>query len=227
MKRKFMFFLMISLLVGVFCPRLMAAAKSKSKTMYVKKNVAVRKKPSSKAKKTGEAYVLDRVTALETDKGWTKIKFQDNIHYMKRSYLTTKRPKYSLKSVPGNSFKSYESYRKLHYKQGELQRKAYTDKNGLRKVDNRYCIAMGSYYSTKIGCKIDLVMSDGQVIKCILADVKSDRHTDSLHRKHRIDGSVVEFVVDVRRLSRKVKQYGDVSKINYFKRSVRKVRVYK
>lgn len=226
MKRKFLFFLMISLVVGAFCPQIMTAAKSKAKTMYVKKNVAVRKKPSSKAKKIGEAYVLDRVTALETDKGWTKIKYKNRIRYLKRSYLTTKKPKYSIKSTPGNSFKSYESYRKLHYKQGELQRKAYTDKNGLRKVDNRYCIAMGSYYSTKIGCKIDLVMSDGQIIKCILADMKSDRHTDSLHRKHRVDGSVVEFIVDVQKLSRRVKRFGDISKISQFKHSVREVRVY-
>lgn len=227
MKRRLIFALVVVMVAGGFWPVMTTAAKSKSKTMYVKKNVAVRQKPSSKAKKIGVAYTLDKVTALETQKGWTKIKYENQLRYVRRSCLTTKKPKYVIKSVPGNSFKSYESYRKLHYKQGRLQRKAYTDKNGLRKVDNRYCIAMGSYYSTQIGCKIDLVMTNGQVIKCILADMKSDRHTDKLHRRHRVDGSVVEFVVDSRKLTRKVKRYGDVSKISQFKRSVHKVKVYK
>ncbi|MDE6853086.1 MAG: hypothetical protein K2J67_11500, partial [Lachnospiraceae bacterium] len=130
------------------------------------------------------------------------------------------------KSAPKNSFKSYESYHLLRYSQGRLQRKAYTDENGLRKVGNRYCIAMGSYYTTRIGCKIDLLMSDGDVVKCILADQKSDRHTDSRHQIHRSDGSLVEFVVDKYKLASKVKRHGDISQISQFKQSVRKVRVY-
>lgn len=229
MKKKLIFMMVFVLITGWFCTVAEANAKTKEKSqiMYVIKNAVVRKKPSSKAGKAGIVYALDRVRMVETDKGWSTIRYKHKQRYVKRKYLTKKKPKYVIKSAPSNSFKSYESYRKLHYKQGRLQERAHTDKNGLRKVDNRYCIAMGSYYSTKIGCKIDLLMSDGQVIKCILADMKSDRHTNRTHQKHIVDGSVVEFVVDARRLTKKVKRYGDISKISRFRRSVRKVRVYK
>ncbi|MBR4315031.1 MAG: hypothetical protein IKP66_09000, partial [Lachnospiraceae bacterium] len=62
--------------------------------------------------------------------------------------------------------------------------------------EGRYCIAVGSFYTTQIGQKIDLVLTNGTVIKCILGDCKSDEHTDETHRYHAIDGSVAEFIVD-------------------------------
>lgn len=223
-KRHYFFYIIIIvMMLGI---RTEAEAKAKSTIMYVKSDVEVRKKPILKAKKTGKIYALDSVKTMGTEDGWTKIRYKGKTRYVKRKYLTKKKPRYVTKSAPRNSFKSYESYRPLRYSQGRLQRRAYTDKNGLRKVGNRYCIAMGSYYTTRIGCKIDLLMSDGDVVKCILADQKSDRHTDSLHQKHRSDGSLVEFVVDKHKLTRKVKRYGDVSKLSQFKRSVHKVRVY-
>ena len=73
----------------------------------------------------------------------------------------------------------------------------YTDPlTGIRMSQGRYCIAVGSFYTTKIGQKIDLVLSNGTILKCILGDCKSDEHTDPTHRFHAIDGSVAEFVVD-------------------------------
>lgn len=67
---------------------------------------------------------------------------------------------------------------------------------GIRMSEGRYCIAVGSFYTTQIGQKIDLVLTNGTVIKCILGDCKSDEHTDETHRYHAIDGSVAEFIVD-------------------------------
>lgn len=226
-KRRY-FFYMIVIAAMMFWISAETEAEEKTKTtiMYVKNDVEVRKKPILKSGKTGRIYALDSVKTMGTEDGWTTIKHKGQIRYVKRKYLTKKKPRYVIKSAPENSFKSYESYQPLRYSQGRLQRRAYTDKNGLRKVGNRFCIAMGSYYTTRIGCKIDLLMSDGEVVKCILADQKSDRHTDSRHQKHRSDGSLVEFVVDKHKLTSKVKRYGDVSKLGQFKQSVRKVRVY-
>lgn len=74
---------------------------------------------------------------------------------------------------------------------------AWSDEiTGLRMIDDRICIAMGTGYASKIGTKIDLVMENGSIIKCILGDIKSDRHTDSSHRYHLRDGSVAEMIVD-------------------------------
>ncbi len=67
---------------------------------------------------------------------------------------------------------------------------------GIRMSQGRYCIAVGSFYTTKIGQKIDLVLTNGEVIKCILGDCKADVHTDPTNRFHAVDGSVAEFVVD-------------------------------
>lgn len=225
-KRYFLFIVVIAAILISLGTKAEAKFKTKTTIMYVKSDVDIKKKPLIESQKTGKLYPLDSVLAMGTEEGWTKIKHKGKTRYVKRKSLTKKKPQYIVKSAPRNAFKSYESFRGLHYSQGKLQKKAHTDKNGLRKVDNRYCIAMGSYYTTKIGCKIDLVMSDGQVIKCILGDQKSDRHTDSMHQKHRSDGSLVEFIVDNDKLNKRAKRYGDISKISEFKQSVRKVRIY-
>lgn len=74
---------------------------------------------------------------------------------------------------------------------------AHTDvKTGIRMIDDRYCIALGSYYTHEIGQKVNLVFEDGTVVYCILGECKSDAHTDTTHRFHAVDGSVAEFVVD-------------------------------
>lgn len=74
---------------------------------------------------------------------------------------------------------------------------AYTDATtGLRMVDGRYCIAVGSFYCSTIGTKINLVMEDDSVVECIMGDQKADIHTDPTNRYQAQDGSVVEMIVD-------------------------------
>lgn len=74
---------------------------------------------------------------------------------------------------------------------------AYTDTvSGLRMVDGRYCVATGTFYASRIGTKLNLIMANGSVVECILGDVKSDAHTDPTHRYQAQDGSVVEMIVD-------------------------------
>lgn len=82
----------------------------------------------------------------------------------------------------------------------------YTDPvTGIRMVDGRYCIALGSYYTNSIGQKVDLVFEDGTVVRCILGDCKSDVHTDVTNRFHSQDGSVAEFIVDYAVFDKSVK----------------------
>lgn len=74
---------------------------------------------------------------------------------------------------------------------------AHTDETtGIRMIKDRYCIAVGTFYAKKIGTKLNVVMANGETLKCILGDVKSDRHTDETHRYQAVDGSVIEMVVD-------------------------------
>lgn len=73
---------------------------------------------------------------------------------------------------------------------------AYTDDNtGIRMVGDRYCIALGSYYTTEIGQKVDLVLDNGNVIKCVLGDCKADCDTNASNQ-YAGSGDVAEFIVD-------------------------------
>lgn len=74
---------------------------------------------------------------------------------------------------------------------------AYTDVySGIRMVGGRYCIALGSYYTTTVGQKVDVVLEDGSVIYCIVGDCKNDIHTNDTHQYALGTGNVVEFIVD-------------------------------
>lgn len=73
---------------------------------------------------------------------------------------------------------------------------AYTDINtGIRMVGDRYCVALGSYYTTEIGQKVDLVLDNGNVIKCVLGDCKADCDTNASNQ-YAGSGDVAEFIVD-------------------------------
>lgn len=133
-------------------------------------------------------------------------------------------------NVPSNNtIKSYMDYRRITSKnsrQYKLQHSlAYTDNQGIRMVGDRYCVALGSYYTTTIGQYIDIELANGEIIKGILADCKADKHTDSTNRINP-NGSVVEFVVDVKTLDETAKITGDISCVNNWNSKVINIKVY-
>ena len=137
---------------------------------------------------------------------------------------------YTNYDVPSNNtIKSYMDYRCItskSSKQYKLQNSiAYTGDNGIRMVNGRYCVAVGSYYTTTIGQYIDIELANGKVIKGILADCKDDRHTDSTNRINP-NGSVVEFVVDTKTLDSMAKKMGDISYVNGWNSKVVNIKVY-
>ena len=91
---------------------------------------------------------------------------------------------------------SYKCITSKSSDQYRLQQIAYTGMYGIRQVNGRFCVAVGSAYTTQIGQYIDLVLEDGAVIPCILADCKADIHTDT-NNILTSDGSLAEFVVDI------------------------------
>lgn len=135
---------------------------------------------------------------------------------------------------PDNSFKSYMDYRTITdvtSKQYELQSQADTNWCGMRMIDEKYCIAVGSYYSTTVGQAVDIIMQNGNVIHCIVADLKQDIHTDVTNRQNP-NGSVVEFLVDTDMLHRSIQKMGDISyfdtvwEVNLFAGEINTIRVY-
>lgn len=127
----------------------------------------------------------------------------------------------SLPDNKNNGFKTYMDYRAItdtSSKQWELQQEAYTDEYGMRKIGDCYCVALGSAFSTRIGDKFLIKLEDGQEFRAILADQKSDLHTDETNKYMQLSGdriNIVEFLVDTPQLEYMAKIMGDVSHLSH------------
>ena len=132
----------------------------------------------------------------------------------------------TVQSVPtGHSFKSYTNYKLLNSNspQGRLQKLAYSDENGLRKVGDYYCVALGSYYGTTIGDCYIVTLSSGNQFKITLCDAKADEHTDTLHQYTAVNGCITEFYVDYSCFNSKAKSAGNISVLPGFEGSIVKI----
>lgn len=112
-----------------------------------------------------------------------------------------------------NHLKSYMRYDLFNRasKQYALQQMAHTNEIGLRMVDDRYCVALGTAFTNQIGQQFDLVLENGQTIPCVLGDVKADIHTDTTNTYTLSNGCVSEFLIDEDALIYRVAHSGDVS----------------
>lgn len=127
--------------------------------------------------------------------------------------------------VGQGSYKCYMDYRTItdtSSPQWQLQQGAYTDRNGLRKVGDRYCIALGSAFGTKIGTEYTIELESGAQFQAVLADQKADCDTNAEHTAD-INGAVVEFIVDDQLLDETAKRMGDVSYIAGMQTKVNKI----
>ena len=203
---------------------------------YAKTTVNIRDRPNIKGKIIGQIYWNEKIrTIKKVNKEWYLAFYKKKKGYICSKYLRKSRAEYKAYYPPGKStFKSYEDADCItdnnNHAQGRLKKKYHLDcRSGIWMVGNRYCIAVGSYYTKQIGAKIDLVLSHNgrkHVLKCIAADSKADKDTINKHRIH-TDGSVVEFIVNTGCLSKKVRQMGDVSFAgDKFKGEIGQIRVY-
>ncbi len=119
-----------------------------------------------------------------------------------------------------DGFKSYErgvleNGRTIFHKntkQYELQKLAKTTKNGFRRVNKRFLVAVGTRFTDKVGQYITIVLKNGTEIPCVVGDIKADKDTDKSNTFSE-NGCCSEFIVDIRRLKENVKDKGDVSEI--------------
>ena len=135
-------------------------------------------------------------------------------------------------SVPDDidtDFKAYMDYRCITCQsspQYKLQQFAWTDENGLRRYDDYYLVALGSYYSSTVGDCFKVTLDTGETFKCMVGDCKADCDTDILHMYHPMKGNkgnVIEFIVDTKNLPREVKQMGTVSAIDIFEGDIESI----
>ena len=126
------------------------------------------------------------------------------------------------------AFKSYMSWRTItntDSSQYKLQKRCWTDANGLRRYKTYYVVALGSYYTDHIGERFRITTDDGSEFECVVGDFKADRHTDALNQYTPMDGRkcVVEFVVDMSVLDKTAKRMGDISYIEGFSGNIESI----
>lgn len=138
--------------------------------------------------------------------------------------VSTKTPvKMGLPNVSGKT-KTYAYYTAVTVKSSPQYKllnssECYTDpKTGIRMVDGCYCIALGSYYGSKIGTKYKITLSTGKSFMGILCDQKADRHTDSKHQYAVQNKDIVEFYVQRSKIPRGIK--GSYNNLEQFKGNI-------
>ena len=133
--------------------------------------------------------------------------------------------------VPGGdtAFKSYMSFKAItntRSAQYKLQQKCWTDDEGLRRYNDDYVIALGTYYADHIGERFKITLDTGESFTAVVGDFKANRHTDSKNQYYDSGNgrkNVVEFVVDTSELNRKARRMGDISYIEGFAGNIRSI----
>ena len=146
---------------------------------------------------------------------WAEITYDNGQAYISRDYISDEECEFVMYDVPKTKgFKSYMPYTAItnkKSKQYKLQQIASTGNYGIRVIDGRYLVAIGTAFNADVGTYVDLILEDGFVIPCVVGDVKSPRHTESNNMVTSANGCVSEFITDPKALYRPVKQSGDIS----------------
>ena len=171
-------------------------------------------------------------TMLDNNTEWAKVNINEKeVGYIQLKNISFNKNEYCDFSIPSYSgFKSYMDYRtvtsttSLQYQLLSIY--GYSD-NGFRKVNGRYCIAVGSYFNTTIGQYIDLILENGVVIKCVMGDLKADIHTEENNIFTSLNNCCSEFIIDINELDPYVANAGNISKANpSWDSPVKYIRVY-
>ena len=200
-------------------------------TGYLTSNMNVRSEPSTDSEIL-EVYPFNqKIQYQKYNDEWVEIQYKWGIAYICSEYISDEQFDYIEYIAPITSgFKSYMPYTAITSKsspQYKLQQIAYTGTYGIRQYDNRYCVAIGTAFNADVGTYFDLILANGTVIPCIVADIKADKHTDSNNMVTIANGCLTEFIIDSSTLNRKAKRMGDISYCNKdWDSRVEKIRVY-
>lgn len=125
-----------------------------------------------------------------------------------------------------HTWKPYARYTAITAKgsvEYRLREMEQTDSNGLRTVTDpngvkRYAIALPPQWAggrdVDIGRCIDIKMTNGSVLHCVLADVKKHEHTQNKQGRYGSNGELIEFIVDMNKLPDKARKCGDISYVS-------------
>ena len=139
-------------------------------------------------------------------------------------------PKTTIQYIPlgipyiNSSFKTYMDYKSVTDKDSSqyklIKSWGWIDAEGFMRCNREedleieehyYFIALGSYYGTKIGTKYRITTDSGKIFYGVLADCKSDIHTNSTNQYNSWNGNIVEFLVDTTLLNNDIKKIGSAN----------------
>lgn len=214
-------------------------------------NVSIMSEPSEASEMIDVYMFNDRVSFTYYNEKWCCVKvFHPNINergiqigvkvldgYIDMNYVSGATNAYKVYKIRDfRCFKSYMSYKSIKdetSKQYELREKyAYTGEYGIRQINERFCVAVGTYFDMEIGTYFDLILENGTIIPCVLGDVKDEKHTLSDNITTAKNLCVSEFIVDEKYLPYKVKNNEETSSGNIsdcceeWNSSVVEIRVY-
>ena len=202
--------------------------------------VNIRRQPSMSAGTVGHSYFNKEIDFYNVNKDWARVMYKGKtIGYMNRKYISKDKPACKMYDVPytnGNkTYMPYKVYRNGKYcsifssssKQYKLQKYCHTGDYRIRKYKDRFCVALGSAFGVSIGQYFDLCLENGEIIPCIMADQKADRHTDASNIITLQNGCMSEFIIDNAKLDLMAKRMGDISYCtDRWKSRVVQVKVY-
>ncbi len=121
-------------------------------------------------------------------------------------------------------YRCYSLWSTPHYR---LQQSAWTDEQGLRRYNDDYIVALGSFYSTDIGDRFKIILDTGKTFTVILGDGKVDADCDSknmytpcIDYGGNAAANLIEFVIDESVLASEVYRYGSLDYLEDFKGNI-------
>lgn len=183
---------------------------------YTNTSVNIREAPSTSSTilTTVDPFTIINYTYFNDE--WYEIEYQESTAYIYSMYVKDGEvPDYVSYYLNSNGFKSFMGYKAITSKsssQYKIQYNyAYTGEFGIRQVNSRFCVALGSGVNARIGTYVDLVLENGTIINCILSDQKDDKHTLDDNLTTAANGCVSEFIVDSSALESLAAKMGDIS----------------
>ncbi len=123
-------------------------------------------------------------------------------------------------------FKTYMDYRTIKDKdsiQYDLQQQAYTDSQGIRRIDDDVCVALGTAYAKNCGERFEITLESGNTFTAVVGDIKADCHTDPTNSYVELQnggGDMVEFIVDTGELDDYIRIMGSIGEYDDYSGSV-------
>lgn len=116
-------------------------------------------------------------------------------------------------------FKSYMPYTAITNKsstQYKLQQQATTDSDGIRCINSKPMVAVGTGWGVNVGDNVLITCDNGNSFEAVVGDIKANSHTMSDNKTTASNGCRCEFIVDMNRLNKSVKTLGSVSALSKY-----------